>query len=131
MGMFILGAISYSELTYKRKTLTYEYPSWAIGIGWTLACISVIWIPLFMIYRIANAKGTFAERFLATTKPVLRRHQLREGEDLSKIILLDDTLSETESQSLERNDIIEPPSYQQALLGASVELKKHNSDLNV
>lgn len=71
------------------------------------------------------------QRFLATTKPILRRHQLREGEDLSKIILVDDRYSETESQSLERNDILEPPSYQQALLGASVEFQKNNSDLNV
>lgn len=59
--MFILGAISYSELTYKRKTESYEYPNWAIGIGWTLACVSVIWIPIFMIYRLAHAKGTIAE----------------------------------------------------------------------
>jgi len=60
-GIFILGAISYSELKYKRKTVTYVYPSWAITVGWTLASISVIWIPIIMVKRIFDAQGTLQE----------------------------------------------------------------------
>ena len=59
--IFIMGAISYSELTYKRKTFEYDYPSWAIGVGWMLAMVSVIWIPIIFIKRVLDAEGSLAQ----------------------------------------------------------------------
>lgn len=56
-----MGAISYSELTYKRKTLEYLYPSWAIGVGWILALVSVVWIPIIFVKRLLNVEGTLAQ----------------------------------------------------------------------
>ena len=56
-----MGCISYSDLTYKRKTVTYEYPGWAIGVGWTLAFISVIFIPIVMVFRILSTSGSLGE----------------------------------------------------------------------
>ncbi|XP_033742250.1 sodium- and chloride-dependent taurine transporter-like [Pecten maximus] len=88
MSIFIMGAISYSELDYKRKLVTYNYPSWAIGVGWTLAMISVIWIPIIMIKRLYDAEGTLQERFIACTTPQLKENQIRKGEDLSKIKII-------------------------------------------
>ncbi|KAL3880187.1 hypothetical protein ACJMK2_032450 [Sinanodonta woodiana] len=88
MGMFVLGAISYSEVEYKRKTMTYQYPTWAIAIGWMLASVSVIWIPIIFIYKLLTSKGSFTERFSDAVKPHLKRHQLRQREDLTHIHLV-------------------------------------------
>ncbi|KAK3600002.1 hypothetical protein CHS0354_012662 [Potamilus streckersoni] len=88
MGMFVLGAISYSEVEYKRKMMTYHYPTWAIAIGWMLASVSVIWIPIILIYKLITSKGSLTERFCDTVKPHLRHHQLRHREDLTHIHLV-------------------------------------------
>jgi len=89
--IFVMGCISYSDLTYKRKTVTYEYPGWAIGVGWVLASMSVIFIPIVMVFRILRTPGTLSERVKYLTKPRLRRHQIRSTENLSNIILEEDS----------------------------------------
>lgn len=53
--MFILVIMNYSHLTYNRD---YHYPLWAIGIGWAMACASVIMIPIVMIVKFIKAEGT-------------------------------------------------------------------------
>lgn len=131
MTIFILGAVSYSELEYKRKTLTYQYPDWAIGIGWCMCVISVIWIPIIVIKRMVQAKGSIAARFFATTKPRLRRHQLRQGEDLSKVNIVDDDREETLTPTPDEA----PPSYNSVLLSNSIDIAKmqnvQSGDVNV
>jgi hypothetical protein len=48
-----MSAINYSELTYDRKGRgKYIYPDWAVEIGWAMACASVIFIPITMVYQI-------------------------------------------------------------------------------
>ncbi|KAK7474269.1 hypothetical protein BaRGS_00034512 [Batillaria attramentaria] len=89
--IFVMGCVSYSDLTYKRKTVLYEYPSWAIAIGWMLASMSVIFIPIIMVYKILASTGSLAERVKHLIKPRLRRHQLCSNEDLSRVILEEDT----------------------------------------
>jgi solute carrier family 6 GABA transporter-like protein 6/8/11/12/13 len=50
-----MSAINYSELTYDRKEKgEYRYPDSAVGIGWGLACLSVFFIPFFMIIRVVK-----------------------------------------------------------------------------
>ncbi|XP_053399618.1 sodium- and chloride-dependent taurine transporter-like isoform X2 [Mercenaria mercenaria] len=83
--LFTVGVISYSELTYDRKSVEYHYPQWAIGIGWVMAVASIIWIPIVGCYRIYQADGTLLERIKEATKPKLRKHQILSKEDLSKI----------------------------------------------
>ena len=40
-------------LDYKFSAVyTYVYPQWAIAIGWLLACCSIIWVPIYMIYSV-------------------------------------------------------------------------------
>ncbi|PVD34253.1 hypothetical protein C0Q70_05521 [Pomacea canaliculata] len=89
LAIFILGCVLYSELSYKRKMVTYEYPPWAIGIGWMLLSVSVMFIPIFMTYRMLTTPGTFLQRIKHLLKPRLRKHQLRSREDLSHIVLED------------------------------------------
>ncbi|CAL1541934.1 unnamed protein product [Lymnaea stagnalis] len=89
-AIFILGCVSYSEVSYKRKFIVYEYPPWAIGIGWLLALISVALIPIFMVQGMLTTPGTFMERLKLLTTPHLKRHQLRPNEDISKVVLCED-----------------------------------------
>jgi Sodium:neurotransmitter symporter family len=37
----------------------YEYPDWAIPLGWVLTLSSVICIPLYMIYKFDKTRGGF------------------------------------------------------------------------
>ncbi len=52
--IFILSAINYSELDYKRPSGVYTYPQWAVGIGWTLAVVSALWIPIYAVYKVVQ-----------------------------------------------------------------------------
>ena len=50
--VFILSAIDYSELTYERPNRPeYTYPDWGVAIGWSLAALSGIWIPIVALYK--------------------------------------------------------------------------------
>ena len=56
--MFSLSTYSYSALTYERPhNKVYEYPGWAIAIGWLLACVSVTMIPVVMVIKVLNTGG--------------------------------------------------------------------------
>ena len=47
-----MSTISYSELTYTRPNQPqYVYPDWAVGIGWAMAGLAAITIPLTAIYN--------------------------------------------------------------------------------
>ncbi|XP_060572147.1 sodium- and chloride-dependent taurine transporter-like [Ruditapes philippinarum] len=94
MTIFIMGAITYSELSYERKFITYQYPKWAIMVGWTLALCSVVLVPIVFVYRLFKQEGTVSRRFMEATKPILKKHQIRIGEDLSKINLVGDSLDQ-------------------------------------
>lgn len=37
---------------------TYVYPWWAYGIGWFLAFSSLVQIPITMVFKLAQQKGT-------------------------------------------------------------------------
>ncbi|KAH3838912.1 sodium- and chloride-dependent taurine transporter-like isoform X5 [Dreissena polymorpha] len=103
MSIFALGAITYSEISYERKFVTYEYPKWAIMIGWTLGLCSVINIPIFVVYRLYQQKGSLRNRLRLASKPILKKHQIRVGEDLNKINIV----LEEPDESLEANGIID------------------------
>ena len=47
-----MSTINYSELDYKRPSGTYIYPSWAVAIGWSMAALSAIFIPLMIPFQI-------------------------------------------------------------------------------
>uniref|UniRef100_A0A7N8Y077 Transporter n=1 Tax=Mastacembelus armatus TaxID=205130 RepID=A0A7N8Y077_9TELE len=61
MGCFIFSLVKYKPLTYNK---VYEYPDWAIGIGWTLALASMICIPMVVSGKLAPASlGMLAALF--------------------------------------------------------------------
>ncbi|KAK3787759.1 hypothetical protein RRG08_049705 [Elysia crispata] len=105
MAIFVLGCVSYSELTYKRKHVLYEYPSWAIGVGWMLALVSVVLIPIFMVQRICVTPGTFSERIRVLITPHLRQHQLRPNEDMTRTVLLEDEFFTDLENRIEEKDV--------------------------
>ncbi|RCN52192.1 sodium-dependent serotonin transporter domain protein [Ancylostoma caninum] len=39
----------------------YTFPAWSVGLGWFLRLLSVLSVPLFAIYMLSFAKGTFTE----------------------------------------------------------------------
>ncbi|XP_064637035.1 sodium- and chloride-dependent creatine transporter 1-like isoform X2 [Lineus longissimus] len=76
--IFVLSSISYSELTYDRKGRgKYIYPDWAVGIGWAMACVSVVFIPITMAFQ--TIKTVWKGKPLRTLiEPEgLQPHQLR------------------------------------------------------
>ncbi|KAH9495200.1 Sodium- and chloride-dependent taurine transporter [Bulinus truncatus] len=116
LSVFILGCVSYSEVSYGRKCITYEYPPWAIGIGWLLALISVALIPVFMIQSLLVAPGTFLERLRLLTTPHLKKHQLRPNEDLSNVILCPDSDTDTKYVD-EENKTLNGQTISMSLIG--------------
>ena len=52
-SIFVMSVINYSELTYDRHGSKgkYEYPSWAVGVGWALAATSAVWIPVVALLK--------------------------------------------------------------------------------
>lgn len=54
-GTLIFLILKFSPLRFNN---TYVYPWWAYYVGWFLASSSLIMIPLTMICKLANGKGT-------------------------------------------------------------------------
>ncbi|XP_071944236.1 sodium-dependent serotonin transporter-like [Antedon mediterranea] len=62
----IFGIIEYKPLVFDG----YVYPTWAIGLGWCMMASSLIWIPLFMVYKILRTDGsTILKRLKKSLKP--------------------------------------------------------------
>lgn len=56
--MFIFTIWLFSMIQYTPFTLDkYEYPTWAVVLGWFIAALSVICVPACMIHTIYHAKG--------------------------------------------------------------------------
>lgn len=74
--IFIMSLISYSELSYETTRGVYQYPQWAVGVGWSMAFFSIIWIPIYMLYSII-VNTNFIQSAKRLVKPNLKPHQLR------------------------------------------------------
>ena len=40
---------------------SYDYPTYAIAIGWSIAMVSLLPIPSLMIYRMCQTNGSFIQ----------------------------------------------------------------------
>ncbi|KAJ4940575.1 hypothetical protein JOQ06_026872 [Pogonophryne albipinna] len=67
MGCLIFSLVKYKPLTYNK---VYEYPDWAIGIGWGLALTSMICIPMVVVIKILRSDGPLIERIKAVAAPI-------------------------------------------------------------
>jgi len=72
--MVVFAIVFYKTLKYNQ---VYEYPSWALGIGWVLTCSSLIWIPGYCLYKFFSYPGGLREKWQSSTKPELKAHHLR------------------------------------------------------
>lgn len=67
--IWLFSIITLGPVTYGGK----EYPAWAVQLGWGLGSISIIPIPLVMIYKIFKEDGTLIEvRFHVDDATVFR-----------------------------------------------------------
>ena len=56
-GVVMFGLFYHESLQYEE----YRYPSWAEGIGWSLAMSSILMIPLTAIITLCRTEGTLKE----------------------------------------------------------------------
>lgn len=57
IALLVFIFINHQPVTYDK----YVYPEWSIVVGWLLAFISIIPIPLVAVLQIAKAEGTLKE----------------------------------------------------------------------
>uniref|UniRef100_G1LS39 Transporter n=1 Tax=Ailuropoda melanoleuca TaxID=9646 RepID=G1LS39_AILME len=78
VGCFIFSLVKYVPLTYNK---VYVYPTWAIGLGWSLALSSMMCVPLVMVIRLCQTEGPFLVRlkYLLTPREPNRWAVEREG----------------------------------------------------
>ncbi|TNN10086.1 Creatine transporter [Schistosoma japonicum] len=74
--LFIISVIIYEELNYKRASLSepYQFPGWAVKVGWLIASSSVFLIPTVMIVKIFKTSGTFLQRIKTLCIPVMENN---------------------------------------------------------
>ncbi|CAB1420211.1 unnamed protein product [Pleuronectes platessa] len=67
MGTFIFSIVKYSPLKFSN---TYVYPLWANILGWFIASVSLSLIPLFVLVKVLQGKGTLRQRLVFLCQPV-------------------------------------------------------------
>lgn len=77
VGCFIFSLVKYIPLTYNK---VYVYPTWAIGLGWSLALSSMVCVPLVMVIRLCQTEGPFLVRLKYLLTPREPNHWAVERE---------------------------------------------------
>nr|XP_054756794.1 sodium- and chloride-dependent taurine transporter-like [Lytechinus pictus] len=68
-AIFVFSLVKYKPLTYNN---TYVYPWWGYMIGWMLALVSMVNIPIVFFYQLVfSAHGSLIERWNILTTPYL------------------------------------------------------------
>lgn len=118
LSIFVMSIINYSELTYERPIGIYVYPDWAVGIGWAMAMLSAVWIPIIAIFMTfknllkSGKTGDITEGLKQLLKPKgLKAHQLR-PQDLEESQEYD--LGSTATISPQQPSM-DPPTYENAV----------------
>ncbi|XP_073971535.1 serotonin transporter [Rhodnius prolixus] len=63
--IFVASVCSYEEMLPG----PYEYPDWSIKLGWVLTCSSLVFIPIYIVYKFLITKGSCIERIKLIMKP--------------------------------------------------------------
>ena len=53
----MFSVVKYQSLAYEGK----QYPKWAEGLGWIIACCSMLCIPITAVRVLYQAEGSFFE----------------------------------------------------------------------
>ncbi|XP_060569045.1 sodium- and chloride-dependent taurine transporter-like [Ruditapes philippinarum] len=54
-AIFLFSIVSFKPLTYNK---TYIYPRWAQGVGFCMALVSMICIPIIFVYKMMTTRGS-------------------------------------------------------------------------
>lgn len=57
-GTFVFSIVKHSPLKFSN---TYVYPLWANILGWFIATVSLSLIPLFVLHKVMQGKGTLRQ----------------------------------------------------------------------
>jgi hypothetical protein len=55
--IFIMTLWNHEPLTRD----SYVFPEWSIAVGWILTTSSLMWIPIYMVYKLIITPGSFME----------------------------------------------------------------------
>ncbi|XP_064473559.1 sodium- and chloride-dependent GABA transporter 1-like [Ornithodoros turicata] len=66
VGIFLFSVIKYAPPVYAK---TYEYPWWGEMLGWFMALVSMLMIPLYMLYFVFTTPGSLREKITAGITP--------------------------------------------------------------
>ncbi|XP_068192487.1 sodium- and chloride-dependent GABA transporter 2-like [Antennarius striatus] len=78
MASFICMLLNYQPLTSSRG---YVYPDWAYALGWTMACFTVVPVPIWAVVKIWTINGTLKERLLVLWYPAREPANSETNED--------------------------------------------------
>ncbi|GFN78067.1 sodium- and chloride-dependent glycine transporter 1-like [Plakobranchus ocellatus] len=69
----VTGVWIFSLYQLKRVTLgSYEYPDWSIAMGWCLALLSILPVPIYAIYKVGGeTEGTLTQKILKLIQPAV------------------------------------------------------------
>ncbi|XP_071947888.1 sodium- and chloride-dependent neutral and basic amino acid transporter B(0+)-like [Antedon mediterranea] len=66
----LLFVLLYNLMNWSEPTYNHEvHPEWAHVTGWFIIGLTLIFIPLVMIYEFINASGSFSERWRTISRP--------------------------------------------------------------
>ena len=71
---------------------------------WCLALMSVVMIPIVLVYKLIFAEGTLKERWINLTTPILKPHQIRPGDNTTNWVPMAEPRPEPD------NDLLWSPS---------------------
>lgn len=57
----------------------YVFPYWSNVIGWTIAMSSMLFVPVYAVYKFCTVPGTFKERIAYCITPEQDHHKVAEG----------------------------------------------------
>lgn len=63
--VLVVTTVKFNNVTYG----DYTYPWWATTIGWMMAFVSILPIPIFMLIGLATTDGSFTQRIRTLLKP--------------------------------------------------------------
>uniref|UniRef100_A0AAQ4R924 Transporter n=1 Tax=Gasterosteus aculeatus aculeatus TaxID=481459 RepID=A0AAQ4R924_GASAC len=58
LGTFVFSLVKYKPLKFNK---TYVYPPWAYALGWCLGLFCVLLVPLWIVFKLMQMKGTVGQ----------------------------------------------------------------------
>ncbi|XP_068450306.1 sodium- and chloride-dependent GABA transporter 2-like [Clinocottus analis] len=71
LSTFIFSLVRYKPLKFNK---TYIYPNWAYALGWSLGMLCVLLVPLWIIFKLVQMKGTIGQNLRQLCRPEIKMH---------------------------------------------------------